>query len=260
MKILSFISASFLLLMIGGGVRAYATAEVPSAAVWVTPSDAKAGDAIMLNAFVYNNTTDEASATVVFTQGIPAEAKGIATATITVPANTAKIATVSWTMPEKSALVTATVTKAVTKAKKDIPSLAGVLGTVTIGGTTMALPDFGNVKGRIGVWLAAIEVFRLKQAEHYAQVLKESKQTVNGVAKKDIVNLLTPDDSNAPTPTTEGQLSAGSVKETESHAGAYASMVFATAANSFFAHKALFYISLIIVGLFIVRFIVGRFV
>ncbi len=256
MKIIS-LSIVLGILCIASSVHAVATP--PSQTVWVTPSDAKTGEEIMLNAFVYNDTSTEASVTVEFTQGSAEQVKGVATATITVPASTAKIATATWKMPDRSMTVTAEVTKASTKAKKDIPTLLGVVGTVTVGGTpVLAAPDLGGIKKWFGGLLTHIETYRLKQAEHYAVVLKKSKSVVNGDAPKDIVKLLLPDDPNTATPTTAGQ-TTGSVKEAESHTGDYANMVFATAAESFFAHKAFFYISIVIVALFVLRFIFGRF-
>lgn len=236
----------------------HAVATPPSETVWITPADAGATDPITLNAFVYNDTTDEATTTVVFTQGTAEQAKGIATVTIIVPANTAKIATTPWTMPERSTLVTATVSKALTKTKKEIPTLVGVLGTSTIGGSTpLTLPDLTNAKGFVGKFLARLEDFRVNQAKHYAGVLAKSKAIVNDVAPKDIADLLVPDDPNAPTPTTEGE--AFSVDQKTGHTAAYANMVFATAAHSFFDHKAAFYITLVIITLFLLRFIIGRF-
>ena len=163
-----------------------AVATPPAETLWVTPSDAKSGATIDLNAFVYNNTKNEVSVTVMFVSG----GTDIGTVVVVVPKESGRTAVLSWVMPEKATSILVSITKAVnTKDKKDVVSLKGELGSIAVGATAPiaidGFPGTDAIKQWFSVHLAPVEKWRITQAEHFAIMRDEAKRDLGiSVARK----------------------------------------------------------------------------
>jgi hypothetical protein len=242
------------LFVLSAATAAFAAPSVPDAKVWVTPTDAKPTEEVTLNAFVYNTEKQDITFTVSFT----AASKEIASATLLIPAETAKVATAIWAMPEKSTVVTATVTKAVTKQSKDLTAFHGKLGTVTVGTTTplskITIPGQETVKGWFGSLMLNLEAYRARQEKHFAEARDAAKEKLGLTVKDAAKELLSPE---VPAPLSQGE-EVKPVQEKNDPLD-YATLIYSTLLSSFFANKPVFYIVLIILVLFVIRFIVGRF-
>ena len=165
--------------------HAYAQTETASK-VWITPSDAKAGEAVTINALVYNDTVSDVNMTVVFFSGVDPDATELGKATILVKTNASNTAAQSWTMPSIATPVAVAVSKAVaTKTKKTVPSLAGVVGTITVGGSSsgFSVASLKDVKW-IGTIITYLEDFRTTQAQKYEDTLANSKKEIAGIAAR----------------------------------------------------------------------------
>lgn len=236
------------------GSKAFAVATLPSNPVWITPAAATMGDEIQINTLVYNDTADQASLSVTFT----ADNTVVATVSnLIVASKTAVVATAAWVMPDQKTTITVMVTKALTKEKKEIPSLKGTIGTITIGGPDAAtLPNIPNVKGFAGGVITTLEEFRLKQLEGFTVLYDQSKAVLGKTTLKDVSTILKPDAPAASSETTsapqQGETSSGS------HAMEYLKLIYATIGRAFFAQKTLYYIVIILAVLFVIRFIFRR--
>ena len=230
----------------------FGQASAPKEAVWVTPADAKVGDAIELNTLVYNSQKQEITFTVEFKAG-----ETLITKTdVVIPAQSAKTAIGKWIMPKEPTQVSATVTKALTKLKKDVPTLHGPLGTVTVGQAVRSIPGKEAATAWIGRQLAILEVYRLKQAERYAALRDELKAELGVTKPSEVIKDLLPE---APT-TAEGQEVAQNNPDPLENAFKYALLIFRTSIAALFENKAVFYVSLGILVLLVIRFIFSRFV
>ena len=228
-------------------------AATPPESVWVT-LHTTVGDSdknATLNAFVYNNTTSDATVVVDFT----VDNKSVATTTGSVPKQTGKTLSVQWTLPLQKVTVTASVKSATDANKKHLTTLEGILGTVNSGGvTSLALPD--NIipkdwatKLSTG-FLAPVEAFRVKQSIYFTEMRDTSKIKAEQSGVQDIANLLVPDGPGAP-----GSDQTATQAPKNNHAMDYATLMFASMMSSFFSHQGIFYIALVLVALFLVRFI-----
>jgi hypothetical protein len=234
-----------------------AAPTLPDAKVWVTPADAVPAESIALHAFVYNTEKQD----ITFTISFKAQEKEVATATLLVPAESAKVATATWVMPEESVVVNASVTKAETKLKKDIASLHGPLGTVTVGSIAalpkLSIPGGSTVKAWIGTFLEKVEVFRARKAGYYIRLREETKEKLGINTFQGAIKVLVP---NTPEPTAvPGDKATEKPAEVKNDPMDYATLVYSAALASLFAQKAIFYIVFILFVLFIIRFFVSRF-
>ncbi|MDB5254849.1 MAG: hypothetical protein JWL92_225 [Candidatus Nomurabacteria bacterium] len=220
----------------------FAVAEVPKSSVWFDPANAAAGEAIKLNALVYNNQTSNATVTVVFSD--PAGTIGTTSTTITKA--TAKTVSVSWKMPVKNTVVTAKVSTAVTSAKKSLPGLVGVLGTVTVGSVAPEATALGSFPGstQLAKWfgplVSKIDAWRVGQKDTFVK-LKASTLKKMGDVKLDI------NDKNI-------------LSKVLGNPVDYIVLAYATSGATLFASQALFYIAGFLLFLLILRAIVNRFI
>ncbi len=230
-----------------------ATATVPSSGVWYTPVGAAASSEITLNALVYNEMSEAVTFIVTFKSGetIIGKAEGLVVAP-----KSAKTASVKWTMPSTPTPVVATVTSATNKLKKEIPSLVGDLGSVNVGGIDeIKIPEIKKVKGFFGNIINSLETFRLKQLNYFT-LLKQKHQKVLGPnTPKDISDILKPEVPASPD--TVGETADG--EPANSHTMEYLTLVYASLGKSYFDHKAFFYVTVILVALFILKTIFSRF-
>lgn len=244
------------LLFFPTGVFAVATA--PEFSVWVMPERARAGETVKLNAFVYNSTDVSATVTVVFKEGT----ETIDTQTIEINRKTAVVASASWKMPKQKTQVTVEIVKAIDVKKKAIPQLVGVVATAPIKGSdtksSLSLPSEVTLKRWAGSVLDTIEPFRIKQAKRYKAVRDRAKAALGLTTSE--VSVAPNDTPEAPAvpqtdqTTPEGSLSAMRELNIES----YGTYLYGTVLSSFFSNIAVFYISIVIIFLLILRFIFGR--
>jgi hypothetical protein len=240
----------FLILLIPSLVFAQAT--LPKESLWVTPANAGPTDEIALNAFVYNTQKQQVTVTVSYS----ANNTEVATATVVVPAESAKVAVGKWTMPAKSTVVTATVTKALTKDKKDLTVLHGVLGTVSVGSVTRkAIPGTDAAKAWVSRQLAALEAFRIEYAERYSALRDEMQSRLHITKTADLKKVLMPDVPAAATTAPNEQVS-----QPKNDPMDFLTLAYRSTLASFFSHKAMFYIILGILALAVIRFFFSRFV
>jgi len=241
---------SFLILSFLAPTISFATPVVPQASVWMDPAAAEIGDSIELNAFVYNSTQKNGSITVLFATST----EELASVVIDVPAQTAKVAVTKWKIPEISTVVTASVTKAIDSSKKNMPELLGVIGTVTVGSNTKKL-DTAGLGGILKKWFAvafsSLDPWRVKQAEKYTTLRDKKKEELGVGQMKDIyANLVEDNDVST------GESSSQEQKPTATEKfGGHAILVVATMLAALFTSVALFYIALILLALFVLRFL-----
>lgn len=223
---------------------AFAAAEAPQS-FWITPPDAKVGDDVVLNAFVYNNSIQDVTVTVAFTNG----ADNIQSSTVVVPKETGKTVTAKWIVSDSNAQLSASVTSAIGKDKKHVSNLEGNLGSVSIGGNVATVStDFFSDGFFKGV-LASIENFRQTQADRYTKLRDITKVIVEKPGVDQVEKFLAPDYSDKVTMT-------DSSTEIKNFPGQDSvTLVFATAAASFFGHRALFYLASIFLAFLVIRFI-----
>ncbi|GEM_PF-2327386 len=218
-----------------------AAATVPNTSVWFTPSTAKVGETIALNALVYNNQSVDATVVVAFSN--------VSSATALIPAQTAKTVSVSWKLPAKNTSVTATVTSAVDKNKKSIPSLVGLIGTIDVGPSVdiivptsnLSFPGSTVISKWITPLLSNIEAYRSKQAIYFSAERDHAKAAVDAVIVA------------APVATVQNGLSSKVLGSPMIYISYAVDSSLATLFNS----VALFYIVCILIVLFVLRFIVN---
>ncbi len=228
-KLLHIVTALFI---IGSSLAmtAHAAAPLPSAAVWFTPADAKAGETVTLNALVYNNEKVDATVTLSFSAP---DAK-IPAVTAAIPAQTAKTISTDWKMPAQNTVVTATVTAAADKNKHSLPSLLGVVGTVTVGNAPAPLisgvsfPGSSQLNAWFAPFLGKIEAFRKKEAATFTALRDKTKKAVT---------------SNP--------------SEVLHHPALYGTLLYASAAATMFSSPLLFYVFSLLVILLALRFVVN---
>lgn len=221
----------------------FAAATVPNTSVWVTPADAKVGTTITLNALVYNDQNQDVTVTVLF----KTPTVSIGTVSQSIAAGSAKTVTEAWTMPDVSTTVTATVTAAVTKQKQSVSSLIGVVGTVSVGASTtsLAIPGSSAVSAWFRSVFSSVESFRTKEASYYAALRDETKKALG----------ITPSQHGA---ATVGEYGLPVIKA--DNPVQYFTLIYATALAAFFGSQVIFYVSVVLIILLILRFIVNMFV
>lgn len=209
---------------------------------------AKIGDPILIYANLKNTTKDP----ITYTLSFVANEKVIGTKTTTVPGYTEQAASIEWKMPQTSTVVTASITKALDKNKKEIATLKATIGTVTVA-PVLEMPKVA-VKGFVGKGLNYIENFRLKNLAYFTALKAKVRQELGGVTIDQVSSLIRTETTVAP-----GQTAPATQVE-DRNTTRYVVFIYATAGESFFAHKALFYIVSILLAFFVIRFIIRRFV
>lgn len=248
-----------LFLMLGNVMLVSAAPGIPSSSVWVEPATAAPGQAIELNAFIYNSEKQNVTYTVSFR----VKNEQVTQASATISPKVAKAVIGQWKQPQKTVDVTAVIVKAVGKDGKEITALHGELGTITVGveeekkeSSKASLPDvklpknfpsIGEVKGFINTKLSKLEAYRQRQAEKYAQ-LKTTARSEAGIGEsRELVR--------------ENEKGETVVERIEKPTFvAYGQIMVASALASFFGSYFIFYISVILLTFMVIRFIFRRFI
>ncbi len=211
----------------------WATNTAPSISLWYTPTDATAADEIQLSALVFNDSAEEVTTSVQFSanQAIIAPAMNVVIA-----AHTAKVATLSFTMPGQKTIITAIVPTAFfTKSKKSDEALLGATSSLIVADTTLPV-KFPAATGLIGAVVDKLESFRTRELTYFT-ALKETN-TLGSSTPKVIGTVI--------------EISSSDSKQSPMRMFVYA---YAAAGKALFAQKALFYIVLVLLLLFILRFL-----
>jgi hypothetical protein len=237
------LSLFFLLIVfISATSSALAAATVPNTSVWFTPSTAAAGEAISLNALVYNSQSFDATVNVAFATAD----QNVGTVSELIPAQTAKTVTLAWKMPAQDTSITATVSSATDKNKKAVPALVGTIGTIIVGPNvatpavpSVSFPDSSQISAWFAPILASIDAYRAKEATHFISLRDQSKAVVGTTI------------SSAPAVAMKDGLSSkvlGNPMEYLTY-GLYYALA------TLFANSAIFYIALVLVILLVLRFV-----
>lgn len=245
--------------------------QVPAGVIAV-PDRAVAGESVVISAAVHNTTSQTVSVTVEFTAGTVLLGKK----TIRIPKKEVGVATIEWSVPTVATTVTAEVPTAVGANGMFISTLVGTLGTVTITPATVLPKEVSALERIPGVvaviaWgnrsIATIEPFRTKQAELFAQKASEARKSlgiavgsaVGNAVEKKVSSALDPQPTETDTTSKKAYQSVAAVKEEGLHPLTYASLIGSVALGSFFGNKILFYVSLILLLLLLLRFIISFF-
>jgi hypothetical protein len=244
------IAAIILLLLC---IPSYTFAATEQKDVWfdVAPGQSGSTSTMMVGGdiLIYariNNLTKE---TITYSVSFSVDGAVIGTRVAPVPGYAQMAVSIPWILPEKSTEVTAIITKAVDKDKKELENLVGTIGTVTLtNAAVIVAPDISSVRGFTGTVVTKVEAFRLKELQYFSALLIKSRGVLATTTLKDVSTMLQPD----PAP-------AVVVPEKKSNQiGGYAQLIYATGGKALFSHKATFYVVVVLLVLFILRFIVSR--
>ncbi len=227
-------------------IPSFINAQQPPSGVWITPDGALPAEEVTLNALVYNDTKELVIVVVEFKTTTATIAK---TDPVSVPAQSAKTVSVKWIIPAESATVSANVISAKNSLKKDVPSLVGLIGTMTVGKTIVPK---ASIKGFFAKVIDKIETFRIRQLEYFTTLKQKHQSVLAPNAIEDIGEMLQPDSPQTPGETEDKSNVQTNTKE-------YITLVYASIGKSYFEHKAFFYVSVVLIFLFILRFIFNRF-
>lgn len=257
MRRTSLASLAFLLILLP--IPALAVPAAPEKTVWIEPASADEGEAIELSAFVYNRTAKTATVTVLFAAG----ETEIATTIITVAPQTGKVALAPWQQPKETTVVTASVVKALDAAKKNIPELLGIIGTATIGAENSPLIS-DELQGDIKEWVTSIvakfEPWRKKQAQYFVALRDRKKDELGINSVKDITDRFEQKDAEAPaTPGEEPTLADLTTSDSDIPLASYAVLIYATSLAAMFSSFALFYITVVLLAILVLRFFFSLF-
>lgn len=237
-------------------------AESVLQSVWYEPFNTAPGDAITLSALLYNKDQKPVTFTVVFDQN----GAMIGTPVVVVVGGvSAKTVSIKTTQPQQAQTVTASVTAAINSLKKDVPALHGVIGTVTIGppATDTTVPLSLNTSSIIAFGLSIkekVDVFRIAQAKHFATVRDDARQKLGLPSAPSVTDVLMPKAPSAPGAFTSEEATSGIKIYKADNPLEYPRLVGATALAAFFGQAMLFYIVLVIVFFFVLRFLYRMFI
>lgn len=224
---------------------ALAAPTIPAQLVWTTPESAKAGETIKLSALVYNSTDRQVSVTVDFV----ADGKTVATAPTTVlPIETAKVVTADWRMPTDKTLITASVRTATDKSKKEVETLVGTIGTVSI--APVATPIPAVVSEKLGSATSAVENARLRTLAYFTDLKKQTGTDLGDTTVTEIKSIMNP-----PTP---GDKTSQAQPVDQGKLVTYAKYLYASAGKALFANRTLCYVIAILLVLFLIKVVVGK--
>lgn len=146
-------------------------------------------------------------------------------------------------------------------------AVAQSTATVAESGTNATIGNVeAQLKGTLRTAFAKIEPWRVKQAAHFAALRDRKKAELGIDSAKDVYDALTPDDSKTP----EAPAVPGSQQQEEDLAdlqgqyrgvdlAGYGIYIYATALAAIFSSIALFYITGVLLALFVLRMIVRLF-
>ncbi len=253
MQIISTICTVLLLVLPTG---AFAAPTPPAQSVWIVPENPKKGTTAELNALVYNKSTKSVTVSVLFS--IPDDE--IETISATIAPATAKTITALWDVAEGTQQITASVISAVDSNKKTVPELLGVVGTVTIGKTSSVETTLRGILGNV---FSIIDPWRQKQAQHFTTLRDAAREKVGVKSIKEAYDTfapLPPEVPAAPGDTKEDTVADLALGYEAIPIGAYITLIYATALATIFSSIALFYITLTLLSLLVLRFIIRIFI
>lgn len=214
-----------------------------------TKQTAAIGDDILIYAKLTNTTNGAITYTVVFN----APDANIGTKVSAVPAHTEQSVSVPWKMPAVSTVVTATITKATDTHAKEIKTLVGTIGSTTIvASRSFTLPKIGALSGVVGSVVTYLDTWRLTQLDYFTTLKEKSSSVLEQTTIKDVGDLLKPQPIENP------DNNPGVQKSDKGSIMGYAGYMYATAGKAFFAHTALYFITIILLALLTLRLIFNR--
>jgi hypothetical protein len=240
----------FLILILSfSSVYAQAT---PSDSVWFEPATAKAGEAITLNAFVYNSVQTPVTLTVEFRTS---EKVLIGSKTVSLGVASGTTLTQSFTMPAEPSAVTVSIPKATNSKLAEVKGLEGTIGTIMLDANA-PLPGPFPFEQTVSSWVKEkvriIESWRLTKAKYYTDQKAHYRLSAGLTAAqpqegKDLLPLVPEQPQQSqPQPNTRASI------------GTYAGLVWTTVCAVLFTNELVFYIVAGVIIFLILRFIIGR--
>lgn len=225
--------------------------------VWYEPFNTAPGDSITLSALLYNKDPKPVTFTVVFKTPEKAIGEPVVVVVEGVSAKTVSVKTVQ---PQTIEKVSAEITAAINSTKKDVAALHGIIGSTTIGVVSEKEKqsfsfDTSSLKGIANSFHGGIEVFRKQQAVYFAQMRDSARQAlaITPNATNDLFS------SNGIPPEKDLTTKDIAVYKTD-NPFEYVRLIGGTALASFFGSATLFYIALVLLGFFLLRFLYRMFI
>ncbi len=239
-------------------VRAFAAPSTPERSVFITPENPKRGDTVQLSALVYNQGSDTVVATVSF---LDVETE-IGVAQITIPPRSAQTAIVTWTFPLVQTDVTVFVTGATDSRGRTVSSMIGQVGVASFGTTPSMLFSREGVEAKLTALIAFvfndIEPWRLRQAQHFAELREEKRFELGISTARDTYSGYITTTPEAPAlPGGQDTTSYIPAEKQKLNVTGYATLLYATSLAKLFSSMILFYVVILLVLILIIRWIIS---
>jgi hypothetical protein len=234
-------------------LQAQQTAQ-PTNSVWYEPASAKPGEAVTLNAFVYNTVQTPVTLTVVFrtdTKDV------ISTQTRTLGVGSGGTVSYAWKLPDQKTIVTVAVTKAINDKRFEVKSLEGDVGTITLD-PAQPVTTVASTANGAAAWLHAVSdtvtAWRKKEAS-YCEQKKEQYQRSTGVTFQsqmghDLFSTKPDAPQSVPTPL-NAPVQAG--------AHDYYNLIWTSACSTLFGNATVFYAVAIVILFLVLRLLTRLF-
>jgi hypothetical protein len=244
-----------------GYQNVFAIATSPMQTVSIEPINAEIDKAIKINALIYNDQKESITFGVNFSFG----EKIIGTQSVLIGPLSAKTVSISWTQPKEKTEIVVSIVSSVTKNKKDIKSLQGVLGTITLGQDSINInTDLENkATGIFSSIYSNIEKFRLKQSLYFGDLRDKTKRTLGMQIKEDLIKKIAPIFKAPSGPTFEGDTPSklGELDNSKlDNPKEYGILIFTTSMASLFGNSIMFYGVLAFMVLYIIRTLFKMFI
>lgn len=119
------------------------------------------------------------------------------------------------------------------------------------------IPDTSKIRGWTGRLVDTLERYRLRELEYFTALHAKSQEVLGVTTIKEVKTFFAP----APAPAVPGTATTEDSKEEKpDRTMEYVTLGYAMAGKAFFARKALYFIVIILMALFFIRFIFKRFV
>lgn len=240
-------------------IQAFAAPNAPQQSVFLTQENPKKGEAVQLNALVYNQGSDTVKATVSF---LDAETE-IGTAQITIPPRSAQTAMVTWTFPSALTEVTVFVTAATDSRGRTVSTMIGQVGTASFGKDSSSFFSGAGIESQLTNLIAFvfedIEPWRLKQAERFAD-LRDRKRAELGISTAQETYSSYINNTSPEVPALPGGQQTTSyipVEKQKLNVTGYATLLYATSMSKLFSSMVLFYVAILLGIILIIRWIIS---
>lgn len=253
-------TVAFFIFSLVSSVVVFAQTNLPvQQSVWVTPADAKKGEAIEIKALIYNDSTKSATMAVLFAD----VENEIGTKSIVIEGQTAKTVIMPWLLPDTSKQITVSIVKALDVNKKNMPELLGIVGTVNVGIDEVSRTEVeGKLKGIFLSVFSKIDPWREKQSIYFTKLRDVTRERLGLKTIVDAYKTLAPQVPGSTAVSGENKektIGNVSVGYDQVPLGLYFTLIYATALASIFSSIALFYILSVLLLLFVLRFIIRIF-